>query len=77
MIPGSSDVFVGAFIAGLAMNMPITETLKVATGCSASKVMQQDSSSFDLEAIWKTQESSKYYTIGGEIICYTKKNVKI
>ncbi|EAD0721582.1 1-phosphofructokinase family hexose kinase [Listeria monocytogenes] len=50
---GAGDVFVGAFIAGLAMNMPITETLKVATGCSASKVMQQDSSSFDLEAAGK------------------------
>lgn len=47
---GAGDVFVGAFIAGLAMNMPIMETLKVATGCSASKVMQLDSSSFDLEA---------------------------
>ncbi|MBC1884311.1 1-phosphofructokinase [Listeria seeligeri] len=47
---GAGDVFVGAFIAGLAMNMPIMETLKVATGCSASKVMQLDSSNFDLEA---------------------------
>ncbi|MBC1831973.1 1-phosphofructokinase family hexose kinase [Listeria seeligeri] len=47
---GAGDVFVGAFIAGMAMNMPIMETLKVATGCSASKVMQLDSSSFDLEA---------------------------
>ncbi|MBC1764005.1 1-phosphofructokinase family hexose kinase [Listeria seeligeri] len=47
---GAGDVFVGAFIAGLVMNMPIMETLKVATGCSASKVMQLDSSSFDLEA---------------------------
>ncbi|MBC1736088.1 1-phosphofructokinase [Listeria seeligeri] len=47
---GAGDVFVGAFIAGLVMNMPIMETLKVATGCSASKVMQFDSSSFDLEA---------------------------
>ncbi|MBC6308887.1 1-phosphofructokinase family hexose kinase [Listeria sp. FSL L7-1582] len=45
---GAGDCFVGAFIAGISEHLPLPEILKRATGCSASKVMHADSSTFSL-----------------------------
>ncbi len=45
---GAGDVFVGSFIACLAQGKSIEEILTMASASAASKVMQADSSSFDL-----------------------------
>ncbi|MBC1501767.1 1-phosphofructokinase family hexose kinase [Listeria weihenstephanensis] len=45
---GAGDCFVGAFIAGISDQLPLQEILKRATGCSASKVMHADSSTFSM-----------------------------
>ncbi|MUK87467.1 hexose kinase [Ornithinibacillus sp. L9] len=60
---GAGDCFVGAFLAGIIMKQTIEETLRLASACAASKVMHNDSSTFNLnevERLIHQVEISKY-----------------
>ncbi|WAA09298.1 1-phosphofructokinase family hexose kinase [Fervidibacillus albus] len=48
---GAGDCFVGSFMAGLAKNFDLEETLRLASACAASKVMHNDSTTFDLDQV--------------------------
>lgn len=45
---GAGDCFVGAFLAQLSQKKSMIDCLKLATGCAASKVQQEDCSSFNV-----------------------------
>ncbi|MBC1551199.1 1-phosphofructokinase family hexose kinase [Listeria booriae] len=65
---GAGDCFVGAFIAGLAKQLPLSEVLKRATGCSASKVMHADSSTFSLVEAEILQEQVEIKEMSADVI---------
>ncbi|CZQ98368.1 carbohydrate kinase pfkb [Trichococcus palustris] len=46
---GAGDCFVGAFLSMFYLKKPIEECLRFASGCAASKVKNNDSTSFDIE----------------------------
>ncbi|MFD1449045.1 1-phosphofructokinase family hexose kinase [Oceanobacillus profundus] len=48
---GAGDCFVGAFLSGLTKNYSIEETLRLASACAASKVMHNDSTTFNLDEV--------------------------
>lgn len=56
---GAGDCFVGAFLAGLANQLSIEEIVKLASGCAASKVMNKDSSTFDVKTAMELKQQVK------------------
>lgn len=64
---GAGDCFVGSFLAGLTKNYSITETLRLASACAASKVMHYDSSTFDLKEVEELKDQVKIHILEEEL----------